>query len=134
MKHVFLATLLCAGFVNAQNATVIQKQALFLTRDNGSPEKAATFGAFQCLFGTLTFIPAVLVARALKKHIAGSTEPDMKGAINEVSSELAFATVAGVVLTGISSFLWGQGLLTFAYAATAAIWNAPDLVPVKIDP
>lgn len=126
MKRVFLAILLCAGFANAQNVT---KPALFLTRDNGSPQKAATLGGFQCLFGTITFISAVFVAKALKDHVA-----DGKG-ISNAFSELPFATVSGAILTGVSGFLWGQGLSSFAYAATSARWNPdPDEVVVVTTP
>lgn len=127
MKNLFLVSLLCGSAISATNAT---KPAIFLNRANVLPEKIATQGAFQALFGTITFIPAALVAVAVKRHAAVATEPHMKGVIGEAPWLLAFATAGGAIFGGASVFLWSQAFASWSEAAASAIWN-PDAAVVK---
>lgn len=128
MKQVFLGFLLCSGFVHAQNIT---KPALFITRVSVSPSKAATLGAFQVLYAGVAFIPAALVAMAVKQHAAKNSESNGKGAIGEASGGLTFATVAGAILAASAGVTLAQAWSNFADATASAIWNPDEVVVVK---
>jgi hypothetical protein len=131
MKRIFLATLFCAGFVSAQNATVVSNPALFLIRVSVLPSKAATLGAFQVLFASIAFIPAALVAMAIKQHVAENSGLHAKGAIGGASAGLTFATVAGTIVAASSGVTLAQAWSNFAEAAASAIWNPTEVVLVK---
>lgn len=130
MKRLIFTLLLCASVASAENATVASQTAFFFTRNNVLPEKVATQGAFQCLFGCITFVPAALAAVAVKRYTTASNAPNLKDAIGEASWALALSTVAGSIFGGVSVFLWSQGVANFAEAAASEIWN-PPAVPVK---
>lgn len=119
MKRVFLAILLCADFASAQNIT---KPALFITRVNVLPSKAATLGAFQILYAGVAFIPAAFVALAVKRHA---------GPVGEASAELTFATVGGAILAASAGVTLAQAWSNFAEATASSIWNPDEVVVVK---
>lgn len=131
MKQVFLAIFLCSFVVSAQNATLVPKPALFITRVSVSPSKAATLGAFQILYASVAFIPAALVAMAVKRHAAKNSDPHGKGALGEASAGLIFATVAGAILAASAGVTLAQALSNFADATASAIWNPDEVAVVK---
>lgn len=135
MKSFICFVFLFASVTNAQNVTAVSHPAFLWNRVNFHPPKIAAQGGFQCLFGTVTFIPAALVTWAVKRHVAysASTAPEKStaGVIGDASVGLAFATAAGTLFAGVTVFLWSQGIASFAEAAASHLYNPADLTPVK---
>jgi hypothetical protein len=124
MKACFIIAWIATQTLALSNET--SKTAVLLTRGAPNPERTAVFGGFLFLFSTATFFPAAWVAYSVKRYLAeGKT-------VSDATVGEAFVAVVGTVLGGATAFLWGQGILHFADAVTASIYNPSDPVFISV--